>query len=148
MISYLSSLLRISGENTPRMDSRPKVPDTSFSIAAGILLVNVQLDLMSSPSRIPTQAPLNTMHWMQQNRHALIKCDVKEFGLLAKNVGWRVKWLVSHFRRSIESSVWRMAGNNLMNVLLVQVTSPFYLQILLKHVTENLLLNCLTMFNC
>lgn len=86
MISYLSRLLSKAGQNTPQMDSRPKVLDISFSIAAGILLVNVQLDLMSSPSRIPTQAPLNTMHGMQKNRHALVKCDVKEFGLMAKNV--------------------------------------------------------------
>lgn len=87
MIYYLSRLLRKAGENTPQMDSRPKVSDTSFSIAAGILLVNVQLDLMSSPSRIPTHAPLNTMNGMQRNRHALVKGDVKEFGLMAKNVG-------------------------------------------------------------
>lgn len=86
MISYLSRLLRKAGENTSQMDSRPKVSDTSFSIATGILLVNVHLDLVSSPSRIPAQAPLNTMHGMQKNRHALVKCDVKEFGLMAKNV--------------------------------------------------------------
>lgn len=87
MISYLSRLLRKAGENTPQMDLRPKVSDNSFFIAAGILLVNVQLDLISSPSRIPTHAPLNIMNGMQKNRHALVKGDVKEFGLMAKNVG-------------------------------------------------------------